>query len=498
MSEDIIYQPSAVQQEAHLCDARELLYGGTAGCGKTVFMLHDPIQTQLYGEIERWESARAVGGRFKSKGHALYLRREFPMLQQVLSELLDVAHRIDPKVHWDAESKTFTFQCGFKYQLGHVQREEDWRIYDSNNYTWIGFDEAIQFMERQYIMICTRVRTTDSVLMRKLRIRLASNPDAPADGQWVKKRFVDPAPEGRKLLVEPIKMTDGSIEERTRVYIPARLSDNPNEQYRRDYEASLRQLPHHVMLARLGGDWNVVADAFFAWEWKPEVHMVKPFEIPKHWTRFRSGDWGYKKACPIYWWVLTPDGDLIAYREVTFNHEVPESKRKDVQLVALAIRKIEIAAGEWDMKRDCSKLTGPMDTQMWSQSGTIGPSMDETMAAHGVYWEKCTKDRVASTAEFIRRLRDIPTKPGTRPGITFFDTCRHAARTIPTIQTDKNNMEAPAEGGNDHWLNAIQYAVMYRAARPEQVEAPEKNIEEFDDEENDVPVPTKAGGGYFQ
>ncbi len=501
----VIYEPSKVQQEAHLCDARELLYGGTAGCGKTVFLRMDPFVVQMYGEIERWKAAKAAGQTFRSVGHALYLRREFPMLVQFMTNLLDAAFKIDPDFHWSSEYKILTHPCGFKYQLGHLQKDDDWRLYDSNEYTWIGFDEAIQFTEQQYQMLSSRLRTTDPVLMRKLRIRLASNPDAPAEGLWVKKRFVDPAPQGRKLLVDRLKLTDGTVEERTRLYIPARLSDNPNDSYRRDYETSLRQLPHHTMLARLEGRWDVVSDAFFAYEWQPEHHVVEPYQIPAGWVKGRAMDWGYKVACPVLWYAITPDGDIVVYREVTFNHEVKERDRKDAELVALAIRRIEMQHGEWDTRNDCSKLTGPADYQISSKTGTVGPSIEESMAVHGVYWQKSTKDKVASTAEFIRRLRDIPKKPGTRPGITFFNTCKHCIRTIPLIRTDPDNPEAPLDDNNNHWLNALQYMVMSRMSSPteKEVQQGERAWYDYDDDDElgkrreAKAAGSAVGSGYF-
>jgi hypothetical protein len=216
-------------------------------------------------------------------------------------------------------------------------------------------------------------------------------------------------------------------------------------------------------------------------------------------------DWGYKAACPVLHYAVTPDNDIVVYREVTFNYKVKEKDRKDAELVALAIRRIEMQHSEWDARNDCSKLTGPADNQISSKIGTVGPSIEESMAAHGVYWEKCTKDKVSSTAEFIRRLRDIPKKPGTRPGITFFDTCVNSIRTIPLIRIDPNNQEAPLDDDNNHWLNAIQYMVMHRMASPTEREVSDfdKRVEEFDDDDQlgkfraERQRGTAVGGGYF-
>jgi hypothetical protein len=474
-----------VQREAHTCQVREILYGGTAGCGKSVWLEWDPIITQVFGEHARFLEYRAKGVPWKSQGWAIHFRREFPMLQQTMAKVQEIVPKVDPGAHWNGDDKIWTFTCGYRYQFAHLQREQDYRIYDSSAYTAIYFDELIQFLESQYKFLSSRLRTGDPILRQKLRLCSATNPDAPPEGLWVKERFVDPAPDGRKVIVEDVQMSDGTIEETERLYIPARLGDNPDPAFRRDYEKTLRKLPYHVMKARLLGDWNIVEGAFFAHEWKPDVHVVEPFEIPSGWTRFRAMDWGYKEACVILWIAVNKEGDLVVYREVTFNHKVPESKRKDAQLVALSIRQIEIANGEWDLKRDCSKLTGPADTQIWAKMGTIGPSMYESFAHVGVYWEKCTKDEVASTAEVQRRLRDIPRSKQARPGVTVFRTCQRLIETFPTVKTDKDNSELPDTKGQ-HWYDAFKYAVMHRAALPQHDEAPEPGSRTFDGEEDEL------------
>jgi hypothetical protein len=483
----LLYSPSDVQREAHYCDAREICYGGTQGCGKTWWLRWDPIITQVYdwngspGEHSRYLAAKARGENFQSKGWALHLRRTYNELEQTIQKVLGFIYKVDPGANYNSKTYTLKLTCGYRIQFGHCKDEDDWRLYDSNEYSHIAFDEAIQFLESQFNGIRRRLRCEDQILNAKRRLILATNPDAPVDGRWVKERYYDPAPDGRKMLVTKVEMSDGTVEEYKRIFFPAFLSDNPDPEFRKQTEIDLRTQPHHIMEARLFGKWDIVENGFFAHEWIPSVHVVKPFEIPSHWPKGRAMDWGYKKACPNIWFAKNEDDDLIIYREVTYNHNVTEAKRKDAQLVALSIKKIEQANGEWDDRRKCSKLTGPADYQICERRGGQGPTIEETMANEGVYWVKSTKNRYAATAELIRRLKDRPMRPGAHPAIMVFDTCEQLKRIMPLIQVDKDDPEVPLKDDNGHWLETLMYICMY--CMPKADKSRGRGEDEFDEDD---------------
>src|SRR6185369_14849384 len=238
--------------------------------------------------------------------------------------------------------------------------------YLSAEYTHIAWDELSEMSETVYQFVNSRLRTADHVLQKKLRIVCASNPA----GNWVRDYFVAPAREGRKLLTKKLKMDDGRIVERTRIFIPATLKDNPDPEFRRSYEEELQDKPFHIREAYLHGDWWVIAGAFFAHEWVPSVHVVKRFKVPSGWKKFRSMDWGYKSPGTVLWWAVDTDENLVCYRELTF-------QRMDAEVVAKKIRDIEEAAGEWDGTRKCPRISGPADTQIWETRGPIGPTIAE-------------------------------------------------------------------------------------------------------------------------
>lgn len=446
------YSPSPWQREFHACAADEMLGGGSAGPGKSLALLMDPME-QVVVEHARCQKGEVGWGR--SEGWALHLRKSYPMLEQNIHRSKQLFTVLDDAAKYDPQTHKWTFSSGYKYQFGHLAQADSWTIYRSNQYTYLGIDEIGEIEQRQpYDELVLRVRSTDRVLSKMLKVRAVSNPWA----NWVRDYFVDPAPQGRKLIVTKVKMGDGSIEERTRMFLPARLSDNPDPEFRRQYEVNLATKPPHIRAALLDGDWYVVAGAFFAEVWEPSRVVIKPFQIPAGWKRFRSGDWGWTNEAVIHWWAVSPDGEMICYRERTFNG--PKAAVKlDAWNVAQRIREIEIENNEWNRIQNKSRLTGPMDTNMWAETGHRGRTMAHDMAEVGVNWFKATKGRRQAAQQVVRRL--MARGYNDRPSLMFFETCQKAIATIPALPTDDSpeaNGEEPKKCAYDHWYDSVSYA----------------------------------------
>lgn len=443
------YVASKWGREFHGLTVDEALGGGTAGGGKSLALLMDPSE-QIVVEHERCKRGDVRWG--QSRGWALHLRREFPRLEQTIHRSQLLFPQMDPNVRWDTTKHLWTFSSGYKLQFGHLKDADSFLNYRSNEYTHLGIDEVGEIERKDYYdELVLRVRTADPVLGKMLKVRCTSNPFP----NWVRDYFVDPAPDGRALIRKRIRMGDGSEVVRTRMFLPARLSDNPDPAFRAQYEANLRDKPAHIRAALFDGNWYVVAGAFFSEDFDPSRVVIKPFRIPSDWRRFRSGDWGYKQHCVILWWAVTPDGELICYRERTFNG--PKAREMlDAEGVAQRIKEIESEAGEWNKLKDCSRLTGPMDTQLWEERGHRGPTMADDMSRVGVYWVKATKGRKQAAQQVVRRLKQRGYND--RPGLMFFERCTNCIRTIPALGTDEADLEVPKKGGPDHWYDAVSYA----------------------------------------
>lgn len=416
-------------------------------------------------EDARWRRGEIT----RSVGAALHLRRTFPELEETILRSHDLFPAVDPGANYDKMAHTWTFSSGYRFVFRGMEGEHDYFKFRSNQYTHISFDELTSFTEGQYRYMGTRLRTADPVLLPMLALRSSTTPEG--EGlMWVRKRFIDPYPEGRKVIRTWVTV-QGQRVPRDRIFIPCRLEDNHSPGFREQYEAELQDKPAHIRDALLHGNWYVVANAYFAEEWIPDVHVCDPFPIPPGWYKFRSGDYGYKKPACVLWWAVDPDGNFVCYRELYV-------VKHDAEQLAFRIREIEDSAKEWDPSSG-SKLRGPLDLSCWARGGTVGPTIAETMFQVGVWWDKSTKDRLAGSRELMKRLK-ARTGPGKTPGIRFFKNCRNAIRTIPGLPADKENAEVPQDGGDDHCFDAAYYAAMSRPFVPD---AESANRQPYDDDE---------------
>lgn len=486
---EYVYKASPWGEIFHNYPVDELLGAGSAGPGKTEVLLND-ANSQIYVEHKRCEDPEHPfplrwGA---SVGWALHLRRTVPQLQQTIVRSHRIFPRLDPKARWMASDNTWQFASGYRYQFGHCKDPDDWENYYSNEYTWQGYDELTQFLEEQYDQIRTRLRSSDPVLSRMLKCRAMSNPIVKKmrnetfmvrDPLWVRRRFVDPAPEGKKVLKRRIVLEDGSEVWRTRMYLPATLWDNPNKQFVRDYEVTLQEAKPYIRQALLYGNWYATADSFYGDVWNPQLHICNPFRIPDDWPRFRSMDWGYKTHGCVHWYALDEDNNVFVFRELTFK------EKTDIE-VAKMVREIEFGMGLWQNKR--SLLMGPADTQLWEEKGESGRTKAQAMSANGVNWNRADKKSRQHNAEHVvKRLKDHNSGK-TTPGLVIFNTCRDLIRTLPAIQTMPDNIECPDKGGDDHWHDSLLYGIAYasrgRVGIPKTAKV--KQPWELEDEEDKV------------
>jgi hypothetical protein len=290
---------------------KEGLYGGGAGSGKSDVLM-------LYGIVHRWHE----NPRFKQ----VFLRRTFPELK---NEIIPRSRDIYPKfgATYNASDKVWTFprpdqygsgesNSGAMIFFGHCENEDDVHKYDSMEISLFTPDEITSLTEFIYLYIAfERNRAPKNSGLPSIT-RAAGMPGG-IGHTFVKKRFVDPAPEGGKILIGK----GGN----KRVYIHSTLEDN-KDNVDPTYAQSLDGRPEAERKAKKFGDWSAylgqVFEEFRDRKYPDEpanaLHVVSPFEIPAWWPRLVVGDWGYRAMTWIGYAAISPQRRIYIYREQTF------------------------------------------------------------------------------------------------------------------------------------------------------------------------------------
>ena len=437
---DIIFAPNKGPQTEFLASVeREVLYGGSAGGGKSYGLLADPL---------RYFGNKNFNG--------LILRRTNDELRELIWKTQEIYPRAYPGAKWQERKSQWIFPSGAKLWLTYLEREEDVLRYQGQAFSYIGFDELTQHATPfAWNYMRSRLRTTDPEL--PVYMRATTNPGGPGHG-WVKAMFIDPAPAGKAFNATDIETGEELLYPDShqkagqplfqRRFIPATLKDNPYLYQEGTYEANLLSLPEMQRRQLLEGDWAIADGAAFP-EFRPHLHTAEPFEIPHDWRKFRSCDYGYSSYSAVHWFAIDPSYEtLYVYRELYV------SKRTGRDLAAL------VMAAE----QDESIHYGVLDSSCWHNRGQIGPSIAEEMIAMGCRWRPSDRSAGARVAGRNRLHELLKVDEVTEtPAIVFFDTCRQIISDLQIIPTcPKGSDDIDVRFKSDHTYDSIRYGIMSR------------------------------------
>lgn len=432
----------------------------------------------------------------KSLGWAVFFRKTFPQLEEVIarSQLIFPAFGATYK----SDQHCWIFPSGYRFQFAHLENDDSHVAWNGKQITLLMIDQVEEIPEHQYLFLRMQIRTSDPDLRPLLGARLSANPLG-RHVDWVKKRFVAEYKEGGHVFVDEFKLAGGKKVRRDRVFIKATLRDNPH--LTEEYEAELQSLPEDMRRAFLNGDWDVSLGSFFADVFSPDVHVIEPIEISPHWEVFRSADWGSRAPASCHWWAVDEEGDCIIFDELYG----PGSTGREW---AKKIKAREAEYGERFIERDPetqkvvrSRLSGPLDWAANSQNGFEGPTPAEQMMEEGVMWYPADKRRKEGWAELRSRLkhRTNPRKPGLR----IFSHCEALIAQLKKVIPAENDPDDIAHGTKkqeDHALDDVRYGAMSRpvtakdsdTAKMDQWQrimyenAERKVLEQLEDMRNDV------------
>jgi hypothetical protein len=436
---NVVFKPNAGPQMDFLAAGeREVLYGGSAGGGKSYAMLADPL---------RYMGHPSFSG--------LLLRHTTEELRELVWKSQEIYPKIWPGIKWSERKMQWVAPSGARLWMSYLDRDDDVLRYQGLAFSWIGFDELTQWNKPfAWNYMRSRLRTAASDL--PIYMRATTNPGGPGHG-WVKKMFIDPAAYGKafdatdietgEVLKYPAGHSKAGNALFKRRFIPARLSDNPYLSREGDYEAMLLSLPEQQRRQLLDGDWDIKEGAAFT-EFNRDIHVVEPFNIPNNWVKFRACDYGYGSYSAVLWFAVSPSEQLIVYRELYVSK---------VLATDLADMINELEAGDGGMRY------GVLDSSLWHKRGDTGPSLAEQMIMKGCRFrpsDRSKGSRVSGKNEIHRRLQvDEYTE---EPRIVFFNNCTNTVSQLPSIPLDKKNPEDVDTRAEDHLYDALRYGIMSR------------------------------------
>ena len=429
--------PSDKQKLFLLSDATYTAFGGARGGGKSWAVRTKALLLALkYAGIK-----------------ILIIRKTYPELR---ANHINEMCRICASVATYSESKKeLVYLNGSSVKFASCRNVRDLDKFQGTEADVVFIDEATQFTREMFDRIRACVRGVNNF---PKRVYLTCNPGG-VGHNWVKELFI----------VTPQSNNDY-------VFIKSLVGDN-NALLEKDpeYVKKLEALPGKLRKAWLEGDWNIFEGQFFE-EFRNDpnhykdriwTHVIEPFEIPRDWRIYRSFDFGYSKPFSCDWWAIDYDGRAYLILQLYGCTEANEGIKWPPDKIFSEIKRLE-NEHRWLAGK---QIFGVADPSIWDASR--GEAIIESADRNFVYFQPGDNKRIPGWMQCHYRLSfDNDGKPM----VYFFNTCRHAIRTLPLLNYSEHSPEDLDTSQEDHFADSFRYFCMSRPIKPnisEQISLPD-------------------------
>jgi Terminase large subunit, T4likevirus-type, N-terminal len=426
-----IWTPTEKQDEFLSCPAREVLFGGSVGCGKTDSLLISALSQ--------------TGNR---RHRAIIFRRTYPQLRDMIGRSHELYLPLGGS--FNKQDKQWTFKSGAIVEFGYLDAPEDRYNYQGRAFSFLGFDELalwpgdatdanLEPCNSSYVYLLSRLRTVEGSGLR-LEVRSTCTPGGPGHG-WVKQRFGIGDDGG------PSERTDPKTGYR-RVFVPGRIDDNPYLAGG-EYARFLDTLPEADRKSLKEGRWDSYAGAVFS-EFRYKLHTCEPFEVPPDLEMWRGCDDGYESPACVLWLLYDEIHDRIfVVNELYARHLTPEA----LATAVLSIDKL--------YRRE--PLDGVIDSASFADIGLGGQSgkgsRGHIMNRLGCNWRPAVKGEGSRLAgKHLIHSRLAPKSDGW-PGLIIFRTCRNLIRELPQLVYSTTHREDVDSTCQDHGYDCLRYSL---------------------------------------
>jgi hypothetical protein len=300
--------------------------------------------------------------------------------------------------------------------------------YQSAEFAAIGVDELTKHTLEMFNILRGSLRWPG---VDRPQFLAATNPGS-IGHLWVKSFFID-----KEFPPEMESLKDEFA------FVKALPADNPH--LNKTYWDDLNTLPPALARAWVYGDWDVFEGQVFS-EWRRDLHVLDPHEIPDNWIRWRSVDWGYAAPFCCLWLARHPDMEFsLVYREL-YEKGLTDPEQVDM-----------ILAHSPDDEKIVYSLADP---SMWTKRSTERTTRSSFSVYRdmGLLLTKADNDRIGGW----RRVHEALTVREGIPRLQIFNTCKNLIRTLPAMPYDKVRLEDVDTHAEDHAPDALRYGLSWK------------------------------------
>jgi phage terminase large subunit len=405
-----------LQAFQHIGAGKVVFLGGSRGGGKSAFAWGSCVMKCL--KHPRLKAA--------------IIRASKPEIERYFEPLaLDLPSNL---ASYSKQSKIITFYNGSRLHLIGIEQERDTKKIKGAEFQYCVLDESTEFSWRFINLVRGSVRKpVDGFIPTML---LTGNPGGISDLEH-KRYFI--APDYRFWSADELAAKD------MYVFVPMSVYDNPDEEFRNQYERTLKSFDKDLQSIWLHGNWDSLNGRFFS-EWSEAVHVVSPFDVPKEWVRVRGLDLGYGDHETVCLWAAqNPDTEeIFIYREysgrgVTQEH-INNIKHYTPDDEAIVMTCIDPSAR---IKRlDTYTSESPIDMYLRG----------------GIYCTPAINERQNGWLVVKSWLHHTEENP---PKLKFFSTARGCIESLPELVYDKRGKGIDLDTRmRDDFADALRYLLI--------------------------------------
>ena len=437
-------QPTVKQMQFLRMRKKHCGYGGARGGGKSwVVRVKACLLANRFGRPDRFSEGIKI----------CIVRRTLEDVRK--NHIVPLKVMLHGLARFNQQERTFYFPNRATIHFEYYAKAADADHFQGVEYDVIFIEEATQLEEEWIKYIAASCRGANNF---PHRIYYTCNPGGPGHA-YIRRIFID-------------RMYKDNENPDDYEFVQAKVTDNKVlMELDPDYVKFLENLPPKRRAAWLEGSWDIYQGQYFSefvndpdhYDDRKYTHVIHPVKIRRHWTIYRSMDWGFFRPFSVAWYAVDEEGIMYRFKELYgVQKSGPESiPNEGVQWPPEKVFKLIWEIEHTDEALKGKEIIGVADPAIF-QSQT-GVSIADTAMQCGVYFHPADNTRLAGWMQCRYRLQfneyGIP---------RFYVTtdCPEFIRTIPLLQHDERNVEDVNTLNEDHIADEWRYCAAQLVIKP--------------------------------